>query len=141
MIIYFINIKKFKNQLSTASVINGNGSSRLRNPASLAPSWPAGVDLHGASIPQVNLHNLAGIGRFPVPMNTSGNFSTPGLNFCFSMYISRHFHFPDFMDPLGISNWDPQYLANLLMLQELTKKICESFRKHLFHLSYCFHLN
>ena len=51
------------------------------------------------------------------------------------MYISRHFHFPDFMDPLGISNWDPQYLANLLMLQELTKKICENFRKHLFHLS------
>jgi len=60
-----------KNQLSTASVMNGNGSSRLRNPASLAPTWPAGVDLHGASIPQVNLHNLAGIGRFPVPMNTS----------------------------------------------------------------------
>lgn len=55
------------------SMLNGNGSRMSGGPVPSIPSWPAGVDLHGASIPSAALPTLGGLGRFPVPMQQGDN--------------------------------------------------------------------
>ena len=49
-------------------MVNGNGNRMSAGPVPSIPSWPAGVDLHGASIPTATIPTLSSLGRFPVPM-------------------------------------------------------------------------
>jgi len=52
-------------------MVNGNGNRMSAGPVPSIPSWTAGVDLHGASIPTAAIPTLSGLGRFPVPMQQS----------------------------------------------------------------------